>query len=416
MTDATPPPSLITFQLSPDERDLIIRQSLALDSSLVARLRFALAAGTRLTYTLPEEDVNDLLDALASDANHAADRRTRRSFSRLYERLSRLLREQTTQTVARQESSRGLPPGLRDEVERLIARRDFADLDALNAELAALSHAYNRKPQAELDGLSPWQVARLIYGGWDSPDNAIALNRGIPFPELKESRFLKNTRVLLNALQQSDGTKATSAGNLNRKFIGEMLDLMEWPAGYLKELRQYNKVVNEEDVWSLHINRVVAQQAGLIRKTRGAFLLTKKGGELCGESCAGELFALLFHAYFRKFNLAHLDRVPECPGIQQTIGYSLYVLHQRAGEWQVIEALAPRLYLPAVSRQIPVSPYGLEFDVFLARTRIIEPLENFGLIQCQYSKEKPVFHPEITRVRKSPLYDQFLRFDLTEQA
>lgn len=416
MTGATPPPSLITFQLSPDERDLITEQSVALDSSLVARLRFAVAAGKRLTYTLPEEDVNDLLDALASDANHAADRRTRRSFSRLYERLSRLLREQTTQTATHQEPSRGLPQGLRDEVERLIASRDFADLDALNAELAALSHAYNRKPQAALDGLSPWQVARLIYGDWDSPDNAIALNREIPFAELQEARFLMNTRVLLNALQQPDGTKATPAGNLNRKFIGEMLDAMEWPVDYLKDLWQYNKVVNEEDVWPLHINRVVAQQAGLIRKTRGAFLLTKKGRDLCGESRAGELFALLFHSFFRKFNMAYLDRAPECPFIQETIGYSLHAFHQHASQWQAIEALVPRLYLQAVSRQIPVSSYGLEFDVFLARTRIIEPLENFGLIQCQYSKEKPVFHPEITRVRKSPLYDQFLRFDITEHA
>ena len=412
MAHSTTPPRLITFQLTPDERNLIVGKSLALHGRLVARLRLGIADGKRLTYELSEDDFDDLLDALASDANHAADRRIRRRFSRLYDRLSRALREQTSQTSASQGLSGALPSELRTEMHRLLASRDFTNLDEANAELEKLTDAHNRRPRPEFDGLSPRQVSRLIYSDWESSTSAISLNKELPFSEVKEARFLNNARVLLDALNVPAGTKATSAGNLNRKFVLQMLDAMRWPPDFLEDLWRYNKVVNEEDVFPLHLNRLVAQQAGLIRMTKGAFHLTKKGRDLCQEDRAGELFALLFHTFFRKFNLGYLDRVPECQSIQQTIGYSLYVLDRRAGTWQAIEDLAPRLYLPTVTQELPVDRYGLDYETLLARTRILGPLESFGLIQCQYSQKEPMIRPKVTRARKTDIYNRFLRFDL----
>jgi hypothetical protein len=412
MAHSETPPRPITFQLTPDERNLIVRKSLALDGSLVARLRLGIADGKRLTYELAEEDFNDLLDALASDANHAADRRIRRRFSRLYDRLSRAPREQTAQTAMPQWQSGALPSELRTDMQRLLASRDFTNLDEANAELRKLTDAHNRRPRPEFDGLSPRQVSRLIYSDWESPTSAISFNRELPLSEVKEATFLRNARVFLGALQQSGKTKATSAGNLNRKFILQMLEAMAWPPHFLEDLWRYNKVVNEEDVFPLHLNRLVAQLAGLIRKTKGAFHLTKKGRDLCQEDRADELFAALFQTFFRKFNLGYLDRVPECQSIQQTIGYSLCVLDRRAGTWQAIEDLAPRLYLPTVTHELPVDRHGLDYETLLARTRILGPLESFGLIQCRYSRKEPMIRPKISHARKTALFNRFLRFDL----
>jgi len=191
-----------------------------------------------------------------------------------------------------------------------------------------------------------------------------------------------------------------------------MVEMMSWPTGFLEDLRSFRKAWNEEDVFLLHTLRVVLALAGFVRKVKGSFRITKKGERLTQERAAGELYATLFQAFFRKFNLAYLDRLPECLGVQQTIAYSLFMVSRHATNWISPQQLARKLFLPAVSAEILPSPYGTDDEALISETRVLRPLVRFGLIECQHSEERALFRLPLGRFRKTVLFDAFLTFDL----
>jgi hypothetical protein len=191
-----------------------------------------------------------------------------------------------------------------------------------------------------------------------------------------------------------------------------MVEAMSWPTGFLEDLRDFKKTWNEEDVFLLHTLRVVLALAGLLRKFKGSFRVTRKGERLAQESAAGKLYTALFRAFFRKFNLGYLDRFPECFGVQETLAYSLFMVGRHATDWVSPQQLAPRLLLPTVSAEIPLSPFGTDDRVLLSEIRILRPLVRFGLIECQAPEERAPFRLRLGRVRKTVLFDAFLSFDL----
>lgn len=297
---------------------------------------------------------------------------------------------------------------LREALEAL--GREPESLEELHAAVGARTDAYNRRPQDELGGLSPLQVQRLLQSDWTSPDGALTLDETLPLEALAGARQLLNARIFLAALQNAGGTRATAAGNLNRKFVGEMVEAMKWPRGFVDELHRYNKVVNEHDASPLHTLRVLLDLAGLIKRRKGAFTITRRGEELLAEERAGALFAHLFRVQFREMNLAYLDRAPEAHGFQQTIAFSLYSFGRVGGEWSKPEGLAPRVILSAVRAEIPPDEY-VDRAALILETRLLRPLERFGLAE---TREVPGRHPRVPdhEYRKTPLFDRFLRFRL----
>jgi hypothetical protein len=291
--------------------------------------------------------------------------------------------------------------------------REPESLEELQWALDAVMADYNRAPQAELGGLSPVQVQRLLARDWTAPEGALRLNDRLTPDELAGVRLLANARVFLRALEESGGTRVTAAGNLNRKFVAAMLDAMSWPPGFLDDLHRYNKVVNEQDAWPLHLLRVLVLLAGLIRKRKGAFVITRRGARLCDESRAGELYALLFRTQFQKMNLAYLDLAPEAPGFQDTIAYTLYRFGRVGDRWLTPERLAPEVVLPAVLDEIPALDY-IDAPGLIVQARLLRPLKRFGLAE---SREVPGAHPRFPghEYRKTPLYDRFLQFDLSDR-
>jgi hypothetical protein len=192
-----------------------------------------------------------------------------------------------------------------------------------------------------------------------------------------------------------------------------MLDQMVWPEDFLDGLLRHTKVVNERDVFGLHKLRIVLQLAGLIRKANGHFRTTRKGRSLLAEEAGGRLFVLLFHTYFRKYNLAYLDHFPELPQFQTTIPFSFYQLSHLADRWRDPQQLTAQLILPDVLQAIPVSRYG-DIASSLLRVRLLGPLEQFGLLECRY-QEDPRYHiKRLFRIRVTTLYRDFFSFRLAD--
>jgi len=402
----------LRLTLSPRERDLILHNAVAVDRGILKKLRFGLRKGNRLAFDLSIEEFGDLVDALASKARHASSRFLRRRFARLHNRLSDVFNRCLTGAAGDgMPSADPMPPDFGEDLGRIFETHKFATLEEANEAVQQIAAAYNNRPREEFSGFSPAQVRRLLMSDWEGPDSALRLNENLPPAAVADARFFFNARTFLDALADAGGVKATQTGNLNRKFVQQMIDALRWPEDFVYMLEFLCKARNEQDVNRLHFLRVILDCAGLVRKRKGMFHITRKGEALLAEENAGALYALLFHAHFHKFNLAYMDGYPECGALQGQMTFSLAVLDRLAGDWSPWDDLVPRLILPAVRHEIEAWDKE-HFLAGMARLRIIEPLEAFGLIECDCAVDVTPILPKLTRIRTTHLFDQFIRIEL----
>ncbi len=300
------------------------------------------------------------------------------------------------------------------EIRRALATVPFPTLEAANVFIQERVAGYNARPQNDLSGLSPAQLAAVLADDWESR-GPLRLVTGLSLAELDGSIQLVNTRRLIEALVEAKAVRRTPKGNLPRAFVAVLLDRFRWPERYLEDVRAACKVINEEDVWPLHVTRVVLQLAGLVRRRGGALRVTPAARRLLAEERAGELFALLFRTYFRRLNLAYVTWLDEAPEIQQMVPYALWVVSQLDDQWWLPDELAERLLPPGVHRGVaqrrpkwdgyPLSP------TYLAVRQLVEPFADFGLLETRPHEVEP---PKVSlhhEFRKTPLCDRFLRFD-----
>jgi hypothetical protein len=294
---------------------------------------------------------------------------------------------------------------IRGQLERRGVQFEFDPLEIIRA---AASH--NRTPQADLGGFTPEQLHILFSNDWRTETPGLLLRRDAPLASLGGSRILHNARVLLAALSDN-GVRSTEAGNLNRAFVSEMITAMQWRDGVVEDLFRWNKVVNERDVRPLHDLRVILELAGMAGRKRARFALTRAGREALAEDRAGALFAELIHTTFRRFNLGYHDRLPETRAFQDTIAFPLAVLSREPPQWRPAADLLPRLLLPSVAATIPAMPY-IDTHSALVRLRLIEPLEELGLLECRRVRHRSSYHlDELLAVRRTPLFDHVIGFD-----
>lgn len=285
---------------------------------------------------------------------------------------------------------------------------EFESLEEAQAFFERATAAYNRQPQDELGGLSPAQMHDLLQGDWFTT-GPLRLNLELEPDDVGDADLLVNARIFLTAVQEAGGIKATATGNLPRAFVALMLERQRFPAGYVEEIRRYNKTINEDDVYVLHVWRVILELAKLVRRFRGKFVLRPAGRELLAEGQAGTLYVRLFRTVFRELNLAYLNGGgPESPGLQHTIALSLYRLSTAARDWRDPEELAGEVVLPEVYDEM-VDPQWDDAAPFRIATRLVEPLVWFGLLERR-DLPSPNSFDRPYEVRKTALYDRFIRF------
>ena len=400
----------VTFALTADEQRLILEKAVAVDPYLLGKLRLGVHRKTHVEFTLPADEFEDLLDALASEVNHASPRPVRRQFSRLYDRLNRLTRsslprpEDPTEVL-----SPFLPPEFCEGLGQLL-KTPAKNAKDLAAKLDKLVEKSAHLPRPEFNNLSFEQVDSLVYSDWKSPDSVIQLKEDLPLADLDKAAFFNNTRLLIAAVADAGRVKSTSAGNFNRKFVVRMLDVLPLPRHYVETIQDNYKAISEMNAWPLHILRVMAVLAGLLKLQKGCFQVTAKGMKLLKEPKAGELFALLFRTYFQKFELSYLDHMGDFPEVQDTLIYALYAIGRHRRDWQDIKEFSKRLFLPVIAAQMPTNYYGDDLTGWIASSRILRPLEGFGLIERQYEDKGAYSEPKT--IRKTALFDQFISFRL----
>ncbi len=311
------------------------------------------------------------------------------------------------------------PTNPRSPLGRLIQERLLAhgpmNKQTMHRIIQETIEEYNRSSRDELAGLSPEQVPKLLSSDYISEDSVVKLNPDIPFERLKDHELLNNARNFLSLLQLENGTKATSYGYLNRAFVAKAIKVMVFPEEYLEKIYRVKKVINETDVWSLHLVRALLDTSGIVRKYKGKFIVSKKGKPFTDEKNAGKLLYELFLGFHGKFNHAYLDRWPETMTTRYAFPFSLRFVHYRRNTWidrnDFIKLLPPGVLEHEFS--IELGEFNEHLPTSIITTRIINPLEMFGLIEKRYIPD-PKFPGStiLSAIKSTKLFEEFVRFEL----
>ncbi|MHB1348705.1 MAG: hypothetical protein C4563_03610 [Desulfobulbus sp.] len=296
------------------------------------------------------------------------------------------------------------------EVRGESAKRQYSSLAELQAELNLLMQRKNNAPLAEFHGLSPARMHRFLHFPFDSPELARFNDSVQPPPDVPILRLLS---LLLDAIGEK-GLKATATGNLPQKFCREAA-LAYWGEEKYKERTRIFTIRTEPEFGEMHCLRLVAGLAGIVRKYKGSFVVTRKCREGIDAHGLGALYPELFRAYVSKFNWAYRDGYEELYFMQQSFLFTLYILRKYGGTTRS-HIFYDDIFIKAFPRllaEVAETAYrSSEETVRRCYTyRVLHHFASFfGLIEC-IPTSKDILDPRYT-VRKLPLLDQLVTFSV----
>jgi len=285
------------------------------------------------------------------------------------------------------------------EGKNLHNREEFEKITNL------VTYKKNQAINDDFLGFSPSDMHNLLYYPFESED-VVIFNR----PKKAECNFLFLYQKLSDYLV-GQGAKATTKGNLPLKICKDIYAQYNNPFQFLDM-----NIRTETDFGDLHVVRLIAEIAGLIKKQKGVFTLTKKGIKLQSENAAGELFHTLFKTFVGKFNWGYSDGYPECRIIQMSALFQLYALQIEGSQWHETshyEALFLRAY-PSSVADFEESPYSSTKEK-AARAFYVRAIQrfwfHFGFIEIQEIDKVPqLVYGKAYKIRKTTLVDDYLSF------
>lgn len=298
------------------------------------------------------------------------------------------------------------------ELENLAADREFDSLEDFNAFADQFMQRRNQAPMDDFCGLSPDQMSELLYAPLDSP-HLVRFPDVLPGAPRAPSMTLFN--IIADAIGEA-GLKATAKGNLPRRVCVAAADALRAEDVEGHTSLRVSRPNREDDFPELVVVRRVAQFAGLIRKYKGRFLLTRRGRELLDQSGPAGAYPTLLRAYATKFNWAWADGYPELPFIQHSFAFSLYLLSRFGGEERsssFYEDAFLRAF-PALVNEAEPRPYASAEDQ-VRRCFTIRVLERFAWFMGLVTMPRDTSgEPPFTawRVRKTALLDEAVVFSV----
>ncbi len=301
---------------------------------------------------------------------------------------------------------RGSAHAIADEIAEAAAEQPFESLEEINAFTAQLTNERNRWALAEFCGLSPEQMTHLLYKPFSSPETIQFSTDFTPPPNV---RVILIFRALVETIGDS-GLKATAKGNLPLKFCKALAqELPEEDDD--RYLLRYRGIRSELDFEELNCTRLVAGLAGLIRKYRGKFVLTRRCRDMLAEQDYGRLYFELFKAYATKFNWAYRDGYPEAEIVQSSFLYTLFLLTSFGGVERSQQFYENKFItaFPMVLKVFPETSYTStdEKARYVYFLRALDRFASFfGLAELMLESRE--LYRDKYVVRKSAMLDRFL--------
>ncbi len=300
--------------------------------------------------------------------------------------------------------------GATESLRQALGDRQFNSMEEVLAFVERHTQQQNQRVLDEFHGLSPEQMHRLLNFPFTSPQLA-------QFPEVLDSvpkaPILTLFEMLVGAIGEQ-GLRPTAKGNLPQKFCREAA-LVYWGEQKYQEKTQFGGINREDDFFDLNVTRLVAELAGLIRKYKGRFILSRDCRALLAGGGMASVYPRLFRAYVKQFNWGYWDRYPELRIIQQAFLFTLYVLTQYGDTWLPHEFYEDSFLraFPSVLNEIPPSPlFSPEEEIRRCYTwRTLVDFAGFlGLVEVEPITKEHTCHQY--RVKALPLLNEAVHFQL----
>lgn len=259
----------------------------------------------------------------------------------------------TQDTTASNDGATSAPKTLREALED----QQFSSLEQAQAFVSQHTQGQNQRPRDEFHGLSPEQMHQMLNLPFSSPELVCIAE---VLPTNPTAPILRLFNLLTDAIGEK-GLKPTAKGNLPRKFCREAA-LDYWGEETYQERTRFGGINREDDFPDLHVTRLVAELAGLVRKYKGRFILSHDCRRLLAGGGLAEIYPRLFRTYVEQFSWAYRDGYPELRFIQSAFLFTLYLLTRYGDTWrpQMFYEDAFLRAFPMVLDDIPPGPASPE--------------------------------------------------------
>jgi hypothetical protein len=230
--------------------------------------------------------------------------------------------------------------------------------------------------------------------------------------EYRRIPLLNSVRYLAEVIERQGRLKLTQNGCLQRKVVMDLYQQSFVPQRSKHKITDYKKNLNEYDVLTAGLTRILLDLSGLARKSKGTLLPTRKWEKLKGDN--DKLLRLIFETFTQKLNWAYVDRSRSEHIAQHGFAVSLALVY-KFGEWPLSTEIYSGAYFsmfPRLVEEFSDTPY------FSARDKAVHCysfrtfdrfLEYFGLVKVHRDDEDYLKADEI---EKSDLFDKFITVDL----
>jgi len=302
--------------------------------------------------------------------------------------------------------------GMSETLRKALEGRQFNSMEEAQAFLDQITQQQNCRQLDEFHGLSPEQMHQIL----NFPFASQGLVR---FKDVLDAYpvapILTLFKLLTDAIGEQ-GLKPTAKGNLPRNFCREAA-LVYWGEQRYQENTRYGGINREEDFDALHVTRLVAELAGLIRKYKGRFILSRDCRRLLAGDGMTAIYPKLFRAYVEQFNWAYRDGYPELRFMQSSFLFTLYLL-MRYGNISRPQVFYEDAFLGAFPRLLDEVPpsQAISPDETVRHGYTWRALVHFagflGLATVEPVSDELLCHEY--RVKSLPLLGQIVQFQLSE--
>lgn len=278
---------------------------------------------------------------------------------------------------ARAEGSTSTPTvDVSEALHEAIGERTFDSLDDVRAFAQSFMRERNAAPVADFHGLSPEQMGRLLDAPFDSP-TVVRFPRIIDIePEAPVATLFS---LLIEAIGER-GLKPTKTGNLPRRFCREAA-LALWGQSIYEANTRFGDINSETDFLELHATRLIAEQAGLVRRYAGRVILSREARRLLRDGGLRHVYAKLLASGARTLNWAYWDRYPELRIVQRSFAFTCYLLH-RYGDVERDQAFYEEAFVdafPLTLDEVEPTPYS-SVETTVRGCYALRMLERFGAL------------------------------------
>lgn len=252
---------------------------------------------------------------------------------------------------------------------------EFSSLEEANQFAQSFMEKRNNTPDDTFQGLSPYQMHRLLHFPFESPDIV-----SFDFEAVKSSDDAPILR-LLNLIAESlgeQGLKATAKGNLPRAAARSIAKSYLSPELH-QRLTSLGEFTSEEDVPFLKTLRLIAMKTGYIRKYKGKLNVTGKCRKRIGAGKWKEIYEDFFSFYVHKLNWAYPASIIEVPFFQHSFAFTLLLLQKFGDRARPAQFYADRFVeaFPMLCDDIPEMEY-LSSEKRVKNAYIWQVLHSFG--------------------------------------